>query len=216
MMTLYIIGLASAVLALLWLAKPEAIVAMFIFELSFIAIVVGVFWKFAKKNNLSFRDAGFQPISFKWIMLSILAGFSVLFLGGAVVKIISPLLGISGNTSSIKEMLDTGFISDSMWVNLIHFKLMVAFLIPISEELFFRGVLFKYFRQTRPFVFSAGVSAIIFAVLHITPPLIIFAFLLGLTSAYVYEKSGSLFSPIIVHAVNNNFIASILLMALMS
>ncbi|MDP3996781.1 MAG: type II CAAX endopeptidase family protein [bacterium] len=215
MMTLYIVGLSGAVLLGLWLAKPDTLTAVFAFELSFFAIVVGVFWSFAKKNNLSLHDTGFRPIGRKWILLSIVAGFGVLFAGGALVKTIGPLLGISdGTSSSIKQLLDTGMISDSMWVNLIHFKLIVAFLIPIAEELFFRGVLFKYFRQTRSFAFAGGASAVIFAALHIAPPLIIFAFLLGLTSAFMYEKSGSLFSSIIVHVVNNNFVATLILISL--
>ena len=78
---------------------------------------------------------------------------------------------------------------------------------PISEEIFFRGFLFGGLRRGLPFVLAALVSALIFGAFHYTgessltvlPQLAV----LGLALAWIYERTGSIYPTIAVHAINN-------------
>jgi len=84
--------------------------------------------------------------------------------------------------------------------------LLVAIAAPISEELFFRGMLFGGLRRRMPRIVAALVSAVIFGALHAfsgisaVPPLIAFGFILAL----LYERTGSIVPGILLHALNNS------------
>jgi uncharacterized protein len=77
---------------------------------------------------------------------------------------------------------------------------------PISEEVFFRGFVFGGLRTRLTLWPAAAISACVFGLLHlssgdlsIVPPLIV----LGLLFAWLYEYTGSLGPPIILHMINN-------------
>ena len=84
--------------------------------------------------------------------------------------------------------------------------LLIAIAAPISEELFFRGLLFGGMRRRMPRLLAALVSAAIFGALHAftgisaVPPLMAFGFILAL----LYEKTGSIVPGILLHALNNS------------
>ncbi len=75
--------------------------------------------------------------------------------------------------------------------------------VPLAEELMFRGILFKRFRERRSFWYSALCSAVLFAFMHTNMTQSIYSFLLGLMLAYVYEKFGSFRAPFLLHVVMN-------------
>ncbi len=91
---------------------------------------------------------------------------------------------------------------------LLLFALLVsAVAAPICEEIFFRGMIFRYLRARWPLWAAALVSAGIFGAAHLSPatsPLIVpvLAFI-GLVLALVYERTGSLTNSILLHALNN-------------
>ena len=78
---------------------------------------------------------------------------------------------------------------------------------PICEEVFFRGLVFASLRQRWPLWASAVTSGLVFALPHLFgaswgPATALFLFeiaLGGIAAAYVYETSGSLLSPIVLH-----------------
>ncbi len=85
--------------------------------------------------------------------------------------------------------------------------LLVILAAPISEEIFFRGFVFRGMRRALPFVAAAVISAVIFGAFHYTgtssltvlPQLAV----LGLALAWIYERTGSIYPTMAVHAVNN-------------
>ncbi len=83
---------------------------------------------------------------------------------------------------------------------------LIAIAAPISEEIFFRGMLFGGLRRRMPMVVAALISAVVFGGLHAftgisaVPPLIAFGFILAL----LYEKTGSIVPGILLHALNNS------------
>ena len=78
-------------------------------------------------------------------------------------------------------------------------------LVPLAEEVFFRGLLQSFFRQ----IFGSPIIAIllaapIFAAMHTNQPQAIPSLLaLALVLGYNYERTGRLTSPILIHAIFN-------------
>ena len=74
---------------------------------------------------------------------------------------------------------------------------------PVGEELFFRG--FAHTALRRKYGFRKGIilSSLFFGVYHIIPWQIPYAFVAGLILAYVYERTQSIYSPILFHILNN-------------
>jgi membrane protease YdiL (CAAX protease family) len=78
---------------------------------------------------------------------------------------------------------------------------------PISEEVFFRGFFYGALRNRLGVVWATVISAALFGAIHITSsdtlPLIPVLALLGAILCLLYEKTGSLYPCIALHAVNN-------------
>lgn len=80
---------------------------------------------------------------------------------------------------------------------------------PIAEELFFRGMLFTALRRHLDLWPAAGISGLLFAVVHIQTSLegyivvVALIFPLGILLGWLYERTGSLVVPMVTHAVYN-------------
>jgi ABC-2 type transport system permease protein len=73
---------------------------------------------------------------------------------------------------------------------------------PLCEEFIFRGLLFGGLRRSMRFLPAAALSAGLFAIVH--PPVsIVPVFVLGLGTAFAYERCKGLLAPMLVHAVYN-------------
>ena len=90
--------------------------------------------------------------------------------------------------------------------------LAIVVLAPIAEELFFRGVVFNAFKRERGRRWAYVGSAALFAVIHLSLVALVPIFLLGLALAWVYERTGSLLAPIVMHAVVNGVSVAIALL----
>lgn len=78
----------------------------------------------------------------------------------------------------------------------------VSLITPLAEELLFRGLVFGGLRQRMPFVPAAVLSAALFTALHemqAWPGV----FFLGFALALAYERTRSLWAPMVSHAVVN-------------
>ena len=88
-----------------------------------------------------------------------------------------------------------------LWVESIATK---AVLIPIVEELLFRGILFGSFASSFSYKLAIPLSAAIFALVHYTVswPMV---FLIGTMLAWIYWRTGSLAAPMVIHCTVNFF-----------
>lgn len=79
----------------------------------------------------------------------------------------------------------------------------LGMIVPIAEELLFRGVLYNRIKTiTKPF--SAMIwSALVFAMYHGNLVQLIYAGLCGVMLAWIYEKYGSIKAPILAHICLN-------------
>lgn len=86
--------------------------------------------------------------------------------------------------------------------------LSVVVLAPVAEEMFFRGLLYRVFKgffaplRCGPSA-AAALSGALFALIHADAFVFLPLALMGVMLCMAYEKSGSILSPIIVHALFN-------------
>lgn len=79
----------------------------------------------------------------------------------------------------------------------------VGVLVPISEEFFYRGVLFNRYREYSTYARAGVYSALLFALAHGSMLEMLYAFVLGTVLSYAYEKFGSITAPILMHMTVN-------------
>jgi hypothetical protein len=84
-----------------------------------------------------------------------------------------------------------------------HWLLLLAVVAaPLCEEFIFRGLIFGGLRRSVGLAPAMLMSAALFAIMH--PPVSMLpVFVLGLCTAYVYDKTRSLLAPVLVHALYN-------------
>jgi hypothetical protein len=81
--------------------------------------------------------------------------------------------------------------------------LTVTVIAPAAEETFFRGFVFGWLRGRVPLWTAVAVSALVFALAHLQPVVLLPLFILGCMLALVYERSGSLLPGIVIHGLFN-------------
>ena len=158
-------------------------------------------WKYLKESWFSFIRGG---ISGLW---AILLGYAIRIIGAIPIAMVTVILFPdlpSPNNDAVIEMVRANF-----WPT---FLLAVVFA-PVVEELLFRGVLFAPLRKYGR-ILAYAVSCLAFALVHVLNPLLfdyspllfITALLYippGIALCWVYEKTGSIWAAIFLHALNN-------------
>lgn len=74
---------------------------------------------------------------------------------------------------------------------------------PLVEELLFRGIVYKRLRTIMNITPAMIISAALFGLVHGNMVQFVYAFLIGLIFAFVYEKFKTIWAPIILHASAN-------------
>jgi ABC-2 type transport system permease protein len=101
----------------------------------------------------------------------------------------------SGALEAARQASD--YLSLGLWV--VPLALLAA---PLFEEFLFRGLIFGGLRRSFGFWPAALASSAIFAFVH--PPIsVVPVFVLGLATAYSYDRTRGLLAPMIAHAVYN-------------
>ena len=80
--------------------------------------------------------------------------------------------------------------------------ILIVVVAPVSEEVFFRGFMFAGLRRAMPLWIAAVISAAVWGSLHLTGGNVGVAIQLavfGVILAFLYERSGSLWAPIMAH-----------------
>lgn len=77
---------------------------------------------------------------------------------------------------------------------------------PIYEEILFRYLLYNRLKKKYSIKKSILITTIIFALIHISPVKIIYAFILGLILNIAYEKYHNIIAPILIHISANTIV----------
>jgi membrane protease YdiL (CAAX protease family) len=89
-------------------------------------------------------------------------------------------------------------------INAFFMLILAGIIAPFGEELLFRGVLYTFIRERWGIWIGVFVSALLFGLIHGDLAVGSTAFILGIVTALVFEYSKSLWTAVIVHAINNS------------
>jgi membrane protease YdiL (CAAX protease family) len=119
-----------------------------------------------------------------------------------------PLLVLAETTLlSFQRFLHLPNLVEEHFAQLTNYPVLVlvlsSILIPVTEEILFRGVLLPgLLRNYRPAV-AIGQSALLFGLIHFNPAQSLNAFFMGLLLGWVYYRSRSLWLCICLHSLHN-------------
>ena len=88
----------------------------------------------------------------------------------------------------------------------------VVILAPIAEEVFFRGVVYNAWLRERGRRWAFVGSSVLWAMIHVSLVALLPIFLLGLALAWIYQRTGSLLAPIVMHATVNGISVALALL----
>jgi membrane protease YdiL (CAAX protease family) len=126
-----------------------------------------------------------------WLLLAVPAGYALQWLGALWTLALERWSGIDSSGSEFVEL--------PTWILFLTIVLVPA----IFEELAFRGI---FLRSARTFLRPLPahlLTAAAFAAIHFRPLMLPFHFGIGLALGALRERSGSLWPPMLLHAVNN-------------
>lgn len=137
------------------------------------------------RNIMHFSFKGFNPAMILWGLILMLATNVV----------IEPLVNLFPSEwyDMIKEHITTGG-----WATVT-----AVVMAPICEEIFFRGIIQDSLVRKRGPWAGILIASAIFGIIHGIPQQVVAGFCLGIIIGFVYYKTQSLLSVIILHAINN-------------
>lgn len=162
-----------------------------IFIISLMVDVVFIICLLIKGGSI--KECKFNKINKKDYLYIILLSFGLEVLLGVLA---APLMK---NFSSYNEVAKT--ISSSR--NSIFSLISVVVLIPICEEIIFRGVIFGYLKKRYNLVISLIIQALVFAFMHGNIVQGIYTFILGLVLGIIYIYTNSLYGSMLMHIIYN-------------
>ncbi|MFV8520717.1 CPBP family intramembrane glutamic endopeptidase [Bacillus sp. SBS7] len=157
-----------------------------------------------KRYELSWKDIGIRKLSWKDFLWTVIALIALIVVSIAVLMIMEKM-GISFENSKTETVQNDKSIY-SFCIAVIG----AAVISPIYEEILYRGVFYTFFRDRYGIWGGVLISSIIFTVVHIpTYNTLPVNFLSGVVFAWLYERTNSILSAMIAHALFN-FIAVLL------
>lgn len=127
---------------------------------------------------------GFSMIQFSW--MEVIAGFNR-----------------SWNTylENYNESMQMLIPSQNIWMEILY----LVILIPIAEELLFRGIIMAEFKRVMPAWTAILINGLLFGIFHWSPVQSVYTVVAGIAIAAIYMWSESLLMAIGMHALFNFF-----------
>lgn len=82
----------------------------------------------------------------------------------------------------------------------------IVLIVPVAEEVFFRGYVLRFLSQRAGAATGLWVSALLFALVHFNPSGLPIYIVIGLILAWVYRRASSLAAPILAHFIHNSLV----------
>ena len=119
---------------------------------------------------------------------------------GAVLglNVLLELLGLTTSSDAYQTVQEQQYAAPFV-IGIICYGL----IIPVVEEMIFRGIIFNCLRRVMNLKIAAILSAVVFGVYHGNVVQGVYAFLMGLLLVYGYEYFGSFIVPALIHVAAN-------------
>ncbi len=172
------------------------------------AYVLGI-----RRGKITWASLGINPPVWKpvyWVWAVVLA-LGLMPIRSAVGLFVEKL--IMGGLDDLQLRADLFDVGLDTWYGVLIMLIGVGVLAPFAEELFFRGLIYDWFRQRWSFWVSALISSAWFALGHIDSiGVAVSGFIMGVVIAWAYERTKSLWMAIAIHIITNSTAVILLLL----
>lgn len=193
-------------------------VTFLIFLANFVCLTGTTYLLGIRRGRISWEWLGIRPLRWSWGWLFAAAGLSLFLIPWRGLLGVAVQMLFEGNLDSLELRTDLilGGAVTFTWTSFLLTLLGAGILVPISEELYFRGLLHSWFWQKTARVWlRVALSSTIFALAHFDSIGVVAASaVVGVVNAILFEKTNSLFAPIIVHMTTNSFATVMLFLTL--
>ena len=158
-----------------------------------------------RRGKITWASLGISPpvwknIYFVWAFFLVIGLMPIRIFIGYIVQYL-----LEGGTESLQFRADLFAVSLDTWYGFLILLVGVGVLAPISEELYFRGLLYNWFRQRTGVGWSVALSSLLFGMAHFdSSGMAASAFVMGVVIALVYERTKSLWMAIAMHVITNS------------
>ncbi len=173
----------------------EILVAILLSALVFLFVSFGV----CRVYGLPRLDLGFNSVSYAPLVQAALLRAVFMPITGLLAALVRHLRGGSWDNPQLTSLDVTALGSGAEFLVAV----CVVALMPLLEEIFFRGIIFSQLRSQRGATIAIYGSAFVFALFHLHIDLVIGTFVLGVVMGFLRERSNSLWPAIIFHGTNN-------------
>jgi membrane protease YdiL (CAAX protease family) len=211
-----------------WGRKPIKILwnaALVAFNALAILLVIDVFG--LRLSGQNWVDLGFRPLSLRWFFGALGLGLLGMVLSGAVAALVIRWQGsewvnpqnsflspteqstmLTSPTTGIPENEPVAQADEGARLSIpgaLAMLLLVGMVVPLVEEMLFRGVLYTYLTEHLAVWVAVILSALAFGAAHWQSgrPVVAAGVVIGVLLALAFHYSHSLWAPVLIHAVNN-------------
>ncbi len=163
------------------------------------ALAIPWIWRLYKKNQKmqNYRVVK-GSISWKYYIPAAICGMASSWTASAFVSLIQREASGDGVIAEYGELMDSLYSAPAFLQILA-----AGFLVPILEELIFRGVIYQQLKRFLNKRMAMLYSALLFGIYHGNLVQGIYAFILGLMMVYIYERYKNIAAPIVFHCSVN-------------
>ena len=159
------------------------------------------------RGKTSWKEIGFFPTRWNWSWVLVAIGLSVALMPirGLIGLLVSYL--VEGGMQSLQNRADLllGGAMDFSWLGFALTFVGVGLIVPISEELYFRGLLHRLFQPYLKLWPRVLLSSAFFALGHFDSIGVVFSsYVMGVVIALAYERTKSLWMAIAIHMATNS------------
>lgn len=166
------------------------------------AILIPIAWMFYREDEKKRLSKGFREriLVHNTFEISEIVSVAIMVIGiSCLMNLLIALIPI--DDVEYQKIAEEMFNNNGIVIQLV----VIGILAPVSEELIFRGLIFRRSRDYVGFMWAAVCSGLFFGIYHGNLTQGIFAFFMGMLFAAIYEHFGTLWAPIVAHMANNIF-----------
>ncbi|PCC45853.1 CPBP family intramembrane glutamic endopeptidase [Brevibacterium aurantiacum] len=140
---------------------------------------------------------GIRRTTWRWMLAAVGLGIGAFLIKGVVNMAVIAIVGVDANAQvPYYEAADSGMLL------LIATVVTISLLVPLGEELLFRGVLMRGLLRYGAVIAVVG-SSVVFALFHGVNMALPSALVVGVVAAEVVRRSGSVWPAVVIHVINN-------------
>lgn len=180
-------------------AMPQTASLMLFLAAHSLLLLTAIYLIVIRRHGLRLADLGIVLVSRSWALQAAAYGITIFFVAGLLSQILQNMREDPFHNPQIDVFVGGGLSMESLLPSL----LITGMLVPLTEEIAFRGLFYGWLRTRVSLVMAVAISSAVFAFFHGIPFLFPIFALIGAALALITEKSGSVLAAAITHGIFN-------------